>query len=130
MEKVLLLPRIQTNIVFFKRQLCLYNSGVHIGSNGMGYCYVWFEGEARRGSQETDSCLRLHCSGYLKDEVKEGQNRNTKMTLMAKAITQSHPSIEKITHKFLVAVHSVLPNDSGVFGYRVCRKAPSATINS
>lgn len=121
MEKTLPLPRIPTNIVFYKRQLWLYNCGIHSGSNGKGYCYVWLEGEAGRGAQEIGSCLRLHCSKYLEKDFKEvilwsdscgGQNRNIKITLMAKAIMQSHPSVEKITHKFLISGHSFLPNDS------------------
>ncbi|KAJ8877249.1 hypothetical protein PR048_021703 [Dryococelus australis] len=40
--------------------------------------------------------------------VKLEENRNIKMTLMTKAIMQSHPSIEKI----LVAGNSFLPNDT------------------
>lgn len=31
MEKTLPLPRIPTNIVFYKRQLWLYNLGIHSG---------------------------------------------------------------------------------------------------
>lgn len=60
MEKTLPLPRISTSIVFYKRQLWLYNVGVHSGKQNKGYCYFWAEGTAGRGSQEVLSCLKEH----------------------------------------------------------------------
>lgn len=52
MEKALPLPRIPTNV---KRQLWLYNLGVHTVKKNKGHCYVWLEGEAGRGAQEVGS---------------------------------------------------------------------------
>lgn len=60
LEKTLPLPRIPTNIVYYKRQLCIYNLGIHSGKDNKGHCYVWVEGEAGRGSQEVGSCLVKH----------------------------------------------------------------------
>lgn len=37
LQKVISLPRIPSNIVFYKRQLSMYNLGVHSGKNKAGY---------------------------------------------------------------------------------------------
>ncbi|XP_068084004.1 uncharacterized protein [Anabrus simplex] len=120
LEKTLPLPRIPTNTVFYKRQLWLYNLGIRSGKDERGHCYVWLEGEAGGGSQEESSCLMK----YLIEElpaVEEvilwsdscgGQNRNIKMVLMLKAILEQHPTVKKITQRFLVPGHIFLPNDS------------------
>lgn len=121
LEKTLPLPRIPTSIVFYKRQLWVYNAGVHSGKNDRGYCYIWAEDVAGRGAQEVGSCLIKHVQNYLKPEVKYlilwsdscgGQNRNIKLTLILKYILHSSQYLEAITLKFLCSGHSFLPNDS------------------
>lgn len=57
MEKTLPLPRIPAGIVFYKRQLWLYNYEIHAGSRNNGYCYLWLEGESGRGVRKVGSCL-------------------------------------------------------------------------
>lgn len=121
LEKTLPLPRIPTNIVFYKRQLWFYNSGIHQGSNNVGHCYVWVEGEAGRGAQEVGSCLNKFIKEELKSEVEHlvlwsdccgGQNRNIKIVLMLKVILASHPNLKTITLKYLESGHTFLPNDT------------------
>lgn len=121
LEKTLPLPRIPTNIVFYKRQLWVYNAGVHSGSENRGYCYVWAEGTAGRGAQEVGSCLVKHINENVSGEVKHlilwsdscgGQNRNIKLTLILKYILHSSEHLTDITLKFLYSGHSFLPNDS------------------
>ncbi|CAK1590203.1 unnamed protein product [Parnassius mnemosyne] len=121
LEKTLPLPRIPTNIVFYKRQLWLYNSGIHAGSNDVGYCNIWVEGEAGRGAQEVGSCLVRFIKNDLSHEVEDlvlwsdccgGQNRNIKIILMLKAVLDSHPRLKTITLKYLESGHTFLPNDT------------------
>lgn len=50
MEKTLPLPRPPTNIIFYKRQLWLYNTGIYSGKERLGYCYVCLEGQSGRGA--------------------------------------------------------------------------------
>ncbi|CAF4889917.1 unnamed protein product [Pieris macdunnoughi] len=59
LEKRLPLPRIPTNVAFYKRQLWLYNSGIHSASDDVGHCYVWVEGEPGRGAQEATDQITL-----------------------------------------------------------------------
>lgn len=122
LEKTLPLPRIPTGIVFYKRQLWVYNAGIHSGKEGRGYCYVWVEGLAGRGAQEIGSCLMKHVKTKLSLEIKHltlwcdscgGQNRNIKLILMLKSILHgTHTNLESITIKYLCSGHSFLPNDT------------------
>ncbi|XP_028167675.1 uncharacterized protein LOC114358018 [Ostrinia furnacalis] len=121
MEKTLPLPRIPTSVVFYKRQLWFYNCSVHTGSDNIGHCYVWVEGEAGRGSQEVGSCISKYIKHKLDPKVEHlvlwsdccgGQNRNIKIVLMLKAVLNSHPTLKTITFKYLESGHTFLPNDT------------------
>lgn len=122
LEKTLPLPRIPTGIVFYKRQLWVYNAGIHSAKESRGYCYVWVEGSAGRGAQEIGSCLIKHVKTKLPIEVKHltlwcdscgGQNRNIKLMLMLKSILHgAHTNLESVTVKYLCSGHSFLPNDT------------------
>jgi len=43
--------RYPTNIIFYKRQLWLYNIRIYSGEKDHRYCYVWLEGQLGRGAQ-------------------------------------------------------------------------------
>ncbi|GBP47066.1 hypothetical protein EVAR_29669_1 [Eumeta japonica] len=131
LEKTLPLPRIPTNIIFYKRQLWVYNCGIHAASNEKGYCYVWAEGEAGRGAQEVRSCLLNYIDDKLPKNVDHlilwsdscgGQNRNIKLTLMLKAALQSHQTLKTISMRFLEPGHIFLPNDTDFGKYESCLK--------
>lgn len=118
--KTLPLPRVPTNVVFYKRQLWVYNCGIHSGTTNKGYCYTWVEGESGRRAQEVGSCLIKHIANELPEGTEHlilwsdscgGQNRNIKLVLMLKAVLNDHPSLKTITHKFPIPGHSFLPND-------------------
>lgn len=120
LEKTLPLPRIPTNIIFYKRQLWLYNFGIHAGSNNRTICNVWLEGEAGRGAQEVGSCLRTYCANNMRgirslilwSDSCGGQNRNIKVVLLLKTLLEEHESLEEIRCRYLMSGHSFLPNDT------------------
>lgn len=121
LENTLPLPRIPTNIVFYKRQLWVHSLGIHTGSKDEAYCNVWVEGEAGRYAQEVGSCLIKHIMERLDGKVKYlilwsdacgGQNRNIKLILMLKAMLNEHPTLDQINIKFLESRRSFLPNDT------------------
>ncbi|KAJ0177334.1 hypothetical protein K1T71_007343 [Dendrolimus kikuchii] len=121
LEKTHYLPRLPTSVVYYKRQLNLHNLGIHCGSDGKGYFYIWLEHEAGRGTQEVGSCLKKNISAHLKPDVTQlilwadscgGQNRSIKMMLMLFHILHNHATLQKITIRFLQPGHTYLPNDS------------------
>lgn len=121
MQKVLGLPKIPTNIVYYKRQLSLYNEGVHTGSTNIPYFFLWKEGIAGRGAQEVGSCIKKFIDVNLAPDTEEltlwsdscgGQNRNIKIVLMLKSILETHRTLKYMYLKYLMPGHSYLANDT------------------
>ncbi|CAG9791146.1 unnamed protein product [Diatraea saccharalis] len=121
LEKTHCLPRLPTSIVYYKRQLNLHNLGIHCGSSGKGYFYIWLEHEAGRGTQEVGSCIKKFINDHLKSSASElilwadscgGQNRSIKMILMLLHVLHKNNNLQKITVRFLQPGHTYLPNDS------------------
>lgn len=120
MQKILTVPRIPTSITYYKRQLNLYNLGLHVGSTGKSIFNIWLEYEASKGTQEVGSCMKKYIES-IKSPVKKlllwsdscgGQNRSIKFVLMMIYLLQRHPSLESISMRYLQSGHSFLPNDS------------------
>jgi len=130
LQKVLSLPRIPTNIVYYKRQLSMYNLGIHSGKNNSGYFNVWLETEGGRGSQDIGSALIKHVKTYVPESVRHlilwsdscgGQNRNIRITLLMQHLLQNSTHLQSIRFRFRIPGHSFLPNDSE-FGDVECAK--------
>lgn len=133
LQKTLPLPRLPTNIVYYMRQLNMYNFGIHVGSSGKGIFNVWLENEASRGTQEVGSCLKRYIQEItqptknliLWSDSCGGQNRSIKLVLMMKHILQHHPSLETISLRYLQSGHSLLKNDSEFGDFECCLKGNS-----
>lgn len=105
LQKTHPLPKLSTNVAYYKRQLNLYNFGIHVGSTGKGFFNVWQENEASKGTQEVGSCLKKYIDS-IKAPVKKlilwsdacgGQNRSIKLVLILTHILQNHSSLESIS---------------------------------
>ena len=61
LEKCLPLPRLTTGVVYYKRQLNIYNMIIHLCNTDVnnGFMHIWPETVAGRGSSEVGSCLGL-----------------------------------------------------------------------
>ena len=121
MQKILSAPKMPTSIVYYKRQLNIYNLGIHVGSTGKGIFNVWLENEASKGTQEVGSCLKKYIEENIADPVKKliiwadscgGQNRSIRLVLMLKHVLQNHSSLKTISIRYLETGHTFLPNDS------------------
>lgn len=107
MEKTHPVPKLTKSIAYYKRQLNLYNLGIHVGSSGKGIFNIWLENEASKGTQEVGSCLRKYIEKIqapvkrliLWSDACGGQNRSIKLILMLAHILQNHPSLEQISAK-------------------------------
>lgn len=112
MQKILNLPNITTSIVYYLRQLNLYNFGIHIGSTGIGIMNVWTEDEASKGTQEVGSCLKAQIEKCKKKNLIlwadscGGQNRSIKLVLMMMHILHNHETLESISLRYLLSGHS------------------------
>ena len=111
-------PHINTGLVFYLRQLWVYNLGIHNVGNGNGYMCMWSENVASRGSDEVASCL-LNYVQSLRVKPKHliaysdscgGQNKNFYMVCFwVYVILQGW--FETVDHKFLTPGHTYLPSD-------------------
>ena len=111
-------PYIHTGLVFYLRQLWVYNLGIHNCGSGDGYMCMWSENVARRGSDEIASCLwnyfqslpitRQHVVAY--SDSCGGQNKNFYIVCFWIYLLLEGYS-ETIDHKFLTPGHIYLPSD-------------------
>lgn len=121
LQKALPFPKLSTSVAYYKRNMYMYNFGIHSFNDSISYMYVWDETEGGRGSQDLSSCVQKHlrenASTYkniiMFSDSCTGQNRNIIMSLtMLKYAQDPNMSANIIDLKFLVSGHSYLPNDT------------------
>ena len=119
MEKTQLLPKMNTSVVFYKRQLWVYNVGIHTCHDRQGFMCLWTEGEAKRGSAEVCSSILAFLRDVSMENFKNvkifsdccsGQNRNR--NIVAFFMYMCHYfGISEWEHTYMESGHSYLPND-------------------
>ena len=126
LEKCMPLPRITTGIVYYKRQLNLYNMIIHLTNVKVdnGFMHLWTEPAAGRGGNEVASCLAA-ATEWCSIEPGElitwsdscgGQNKNFTVLRMWQYLILKG-TFTSITHKFPVVGHSW--NDSDRDGGKI-----------
>ena len=109
LQKILLLPRIPTNIVYYKRQLSMFNLGIHCGSKNKGYFYTQVETEGERGAQDIGSVLKKHINECIPSKGETlirwsdscgDQNRNIKICLLMQYVHHTYQSLKSISFKY------------------------------
>lgn len=120
LEKALPYPTLTCSIAYYKRNMYVYNLGIHeLGEEENSFMYVWDETTASRGAQEIGSCIRKHILEKARrtsriiafSDACGGQNRNYKQCLFWLKLLADSDTLQKIDHKFMVSGHSFLPND-------------------
>lgn len=135
MEKVQSLPAMNTSVVFYKRQLSVYNVGINRCHDNQAFMALWTEDEAKRGSQEVCSSILafLKTQNVTNQRVKSfsdscgGQNRN-KLVINFIQWACENLQISEWEHRYMETGHSYLPNDRD-FG-QIEKKKKNQTIYS
>jgi len=119
MQKNQPLPRLDTSVAFFKRQLWVYNLGINDRKTNQGYMAMWTECEGRKGAREICSSLLQFINTIDTDKIKHvktfsdacgGQNRNKAIVCFFMYLCNVK-HIETWEHTYLESGHSYLPND-------------------
>ena len=119
-QKVLVTPKSEASSLYYKRKLSVYNFTIFDITRHEGFCYVWTENDANRGSNEVASCLydymskRVACLGVneflLWSDNCAGQNRNKHVFAMY--VYASDKLKINIKHSFLEVGHTQNQVDS------------------
>lgn len=119
LQKVLATPQSNVSDFYYKSKYATYNFTIFDIGNNDGFCYVWHEQIAKRGSNEVASCLWKFIETQKKRGIKSlifysdncgGQNRNhTIFSMFSYAAVYFQVSI---IHRFLEKGHTQNEGDS------------------
>ena len=119
LEAVLYTPCSKVSTLFYKRKLCTYNLTMFNLANREGQCYLWDETEAKRGSNEIGSGLKLFVEKhkeakrlFMISDACGGQTRNQYIACLCLYLVRVMENLEQIDHMFMVSGHSHMEVDS------------------
>ena len=121
MQQTAPLPRLNTSVVFYKRQLWIYNTGIHTCHDDRGYMMLWLEGQGRKGSAEICSCIYEFLKNRDLLNIRKiitfsdscgSQNRNKTIICFIMYVCYFF-NIDCWEHSYMESGHSYLPNDRG-----------------
>lgn len=117
-QQALQTPNLTVGAAFYNRKVMTYNFGIHSANQESGHMFMWPEIVARRGSDETASCIWKYITKndpsnddlIVFSDNCGGQNKNWNlMSFWYHLVTAGiYKSIE---HRFLIPGHTRLPCD-------------------
>ncbi|KAE8741426.1 hypothetical protein FOCC_FOCC013026 [Frankliniella occidentalis] len=119
LQQCLPTPHLSTSIIFYLRQLWVYNLTIHVMSTGKSIHNMWHEGEGGRGANQVGSALVKFISA-LPDQVERlilwsdtcgGQNKNGIINSALIFALSQKKTLKFIDQKFLVSGHTHLECD-------------------
>lgn len=126
LQAALSTPNGQVSSFYYRSKLATYNFTVcHLDKKGQGkvYCFMWHEGEGKRGAIEIGTCLLKFLKMTAEEANSEnmeivfysdncaGQQKN-KFVLAAFLYAVANYKIKAITHKYLITGHTQNEGDN------------------
>ena len=115
-QKVILLPHGETSSFYYTRRLRVTNFTITKLNSMDTFCFLWHEGEAKKGSCEVASCLfqflkKLHLDGikevHLFSDRCVGQNSNCMVLIMLSFAFKAFSFRELTMNYWLVVTHKM-----------------------
>ena len=120
LQKTQPIPYLKVNEAYYKRQLWLYNLGIHNLNDKSSTMTIWTEADGKRGSCEVGSAvydfvINQDLTKYRKihsfSDGCGGQNKNRNIVSLMLHVVNTTP-INEWTRTYLESGHSFLPNDT------------------
>jgi len=117
LQAVLPCPQGDASSFYYLSKLSVYNFTIYDMKKDVTSCYIWHEGEGKRGAVEIGTCVFKYIQA-LNDSATQpiniifysdncsGQNKNYAMMNMYLFAVRNLPKIATITHKYLIKGHT------------------------
>ena len=121
LQQVIYLPRSQDSNVFYKRRLSNFNLTFYNIANTDCQCYLWHEGQSKRGSSEIATAVHKALKFYDEAGVKKaylfsdgcsGQNKNSVLPAMMLNFVLNSTNMHEISLRYFVTSHGQCEGDS------------------
>ena len=121
LQKVLNTPYGESMLLYYSRKYSMYNLTFYESQTQNGFCFLWGESDAKRGSNEIATCVTKYLQNVDERGIKNvllycdacpGQNKNKIVLTSLHHFLKTSKSIQVIQINFLLPGHSYMPVDS------------------